>query len=394
MIELAETAMSLSVVLARQRRGEMVLPCRVEALGAQEVRAIEAASWNRLSRNALEENPWLSRQMVLAGLDQFEDEKTFRSLAFYGHRGGELLGLMPFRVSGPPLFKVGRPALNLYQVGGAPLIDKDHAQIVIASLLGLMTGRPGMPRHWIFPHVATKGRFSLDVQRLAKQFGLETFFAAGYERPLLTRAAGDFGCHVEQVIGKKRAKDIERNLRRLEKLGTLTFERATEPDEVAERFEDFLRIEAGGWKGERGTAFLCRPGEAEYARSAFSGRSGMVSVDSLLLDGQVIAVSVNMATGQTLFTPKCAFDERFRKYGPGMALEYKVIERFFADNEYAQMDAATTVDGHIISGLWDDKRSMAMLIVGPAGLTTRGLAGAINGATDAKTWLKRVLRRS
>lgn len=392
MIEFAEAAMSLVGAIAWQRPAELMLPCRAEMLDAAGVRALDAGAWDRLAGEALEDNPWLSRQVVLAGLDAFGAEPGFRALVLHRHGSDELIGLVPFRVRGAGPLGVGEPALNLYQVGGTPLISRDHAQLAMMGLLGVMAQGPGLPRHWVFPHVAAEGRF-IDMARVkAARLGLELGMAATYGRPVLTRAAGDFSGHIEAVIGKKRAKDIERNLRRLGSEGEVRFERATEPELVERRVEDFLAIEAAGWKGARGTALLSRRADAHFARAAFGG-NGRASVDSLLLDGEPIALSVNIAAGETLFTPKCAFDERYRKFGPGMALEYKVIEAFFAGDGFERMDAATTVEGHVISGLWGETRTMGTLVIGPAGVTTRGLVAAIDAVARGKRAVKRAMGR-
>lgn len=37
-------------------------------------------------------------------------------------------------------------------------------------------------------------------------------------------------------------------------------ERASDPQAVRQRLEDFLALEHAGWKGERGTSFLSSPG--------------------------------------------------------------------------------------------------------------------------------------
>ncbi|WMT86680.1 GNAT family N-acetyltransferase [Pelagibacterium sp. 26DY04] len=396
MIEFADAAMSLVGALAWQRPAELMLPCRVEMLDATGLRSIDAEQWDGLASDALEDNPWLSRQMVLAGLDAFGAEVGLRALALYRHGSDQLIGLLPFRVRGAGAMGVGKVALNIYQVAGTPLVAREHAQLAMMGLFGVMAQAPGLPRHWVFPHVAAESAFIEMARTKARRLGLELGMAATYRRPVLTRAAGDFAGHVAGVIGRKRAKDIERNLRRLAKEGEVRFERVNEPAPVAQRVEDFLAIEAAGWKGKRGTALLSCPADADFARRAFGGRGagqGLASVDSLLLDGMPIAVSVNIAAGATLFTPKCAFDERYRKFGPGMALEYMVIEAFFAGDRYERMDAATTVDGHVIGGLWGETRTMGTLVVGPAGMTTRTLVAGIDAVARGKRAIKRVLGR-
>nr|WP_246472962.1 GNAT family N-acetyltransferase [Pelagibacterium limicola] len=186
-----------------------------------------------------------------------------------------------------------------------------------------------------------------------------------------------FAAHVEAVIGSKRAKEVQRSLRRLRELGEVRFERTTDPDLVRWRVEAFLEMEHSGWKGERGTSFLSNPAHAAFAREAFGhsgAEDGYVVVDSLLLDNKPIAISINIGTGGILFTPKCAFDERYRKFGPGIVLEYLVVEAFYAQKKHTGMDAATTVDGHLISGFWNETRPHGTLIVGPSGWQTQFLA--------------------
>jgi hypothetical protein len=100
-----------------------------------------------------------------------------------------------------------------------------------------------------------------------------------------------------------------------------------------------------------------------------------------------------LRAASTLFTPKCAFDEKYRKFGPGLILEYKVIEAFYADESFDTMNAATTVDGHVISDFWNGERTMGTLIVGPTGWRTRLLAQIESAHHDARKFAKSLLRR-
>ncbi|WMT86190.1 GNAT family N-acetyltransferase [Pelagibacterium sp. 26DY04] len=394
MIEFAEAAMALTGILATQGIAEVRLPCRVDVLDIEGIRSIDAAAWNALASGALEDNPWLTPQMVLSGIDAYAGQ--FQALALYKRDTAELIGFLPVLVKGLGSFGLGAPALNLYQVSGTPLISAQHAELAIAGLFGAIATMRGLPQHWIFPHVGAQGPFQELARAEAERLGFETGMASLYERPILTRRAQDFAVHVETVIGKKRSKDIERNWRRLEREGELRFERVDDPDTVAARVEGFLRIEASGWKGKRRTAFLSVPRDAAFARAAYGGSRngvGLASVDSLLFDGKPIALSINIAAGKTLFTPKCAFDETYRRFGPGMLLEYKVIERFFADETFERMDAATTVDGHVVCGLWGETRTMGTLVMGPKGASTRGLLASIQAMARGKQMIKRLLKR-
>ena len=60
-----------------------------------------------------------------------------------------------------------------------------------------------------------------------------------------------------------------------------------------------------------------------------------------------------MRARDTAFTPKCTYDEDYRRFSPGFLLEYFVIEAFYAGDGASEMDACTTSDGHVIAGFWN-----------------------------------------
>lgn len=368
------------------------LPCRAEIIDVAALTALPAEQWGALSADALEDNPFFCRPMVMAGIEALGEGAGLKALVLRPRSGGGLAGLLPFRVKGAGPLAVGMPTLNLYRVGSAPLIARRHADDAVATLARLMAEGRGLPRRWVFPHMAVDGPFMQRFSRSAHKLGYSTEAATTYRRAVLTRSAGDFRTHVDTIIGKKRAKDVERNLRRLGEIGEVAFERATDPDAVAARIETFLALENAGWKGARGTAFLSRADHAAFARAAFV--PGLAVVDSLLLDGKPIAVSVNIGDGRLLFTPKCAFDETYRKYGPGMALEYLVVADFFSQDRYDEMDASTTVDAHVIAGFWDAEKTMGTVVAGPCGPRTKLLRTAIAAGVAGKTRIKVALGRS
>jgi CelD/BcsL family acetyltransferase involved in cellulose biosynthesis len=346
-----------------------------EILDAAALRSLDAAEWDALSASALEDNPFYARQHVLAGLDTIDQTAGLRALAVRTGVGGRLSGLFLFRDRIFPALGA-TAASNLYQFAGTPLVHRDHAGPVIAAWLEALASGI-VPRRWRLPHVALGGAFMRTATRLATEQGIAVLPVCEYQRAMLRRLPGGLEEHCGTAMPKGRLKDIRRRLRRLGECGALRFERTGDPELVAQRVEEFLRLEDAGWKGAAGTSFLADPVHAEFARRAYGGRGaakGLAAVDSLLLDGRPIAINVNIQTGSTMFTPKCAFDEDFRRFSPGLVLEYLVIEAFYADESCADMDSATTVDGHVLQGLWNAEKSMATVIVGPRGWRTAALA--------------------
>jgi hypothetical protein len=90
--------------------------------------------------------------------------------------------------------------------------------------------------------------------------------------------------------------------------------------------DQFLTLEATGWKGANGTAILHRPGDADYFRVIVESAAqlGMIRWYSLLVDGQVIAMNYCLQSGCTFWAPKIAYDENFSKYSPGLDLTHQI----------------------------------------------------------------------
>jgi CelD/BcsL family acetyltransferase involved in cellulose biosynthesis len=349
---------------------------QVEHLDAHGLARLDAAQWDELSEHALVENPFYSRKVMLAALRTIDIETPLEALVVRGHNG-ELLGLFPYRVRLFP-FVTADAACNLYQPSCTPLVRRERAREVVGAWLDAVQSSPNVPFLWRLRHMDLGSELIALLDDALAERGLCRVAANAYQRPRLTRLEGGVASHIQSVVPKRRLKDIERNIRRLEHLGDLLFERAREPGLITARLEQFLELENSGWKGISGSAFLSNEEHSAFARSAFGSRDdggNIVTIDSLLLDGNPIAVSLNLQVRDTAFTPKCAYDEDYRRYSPGLVLEYLVIKAFYEDEAALEMDAATTREGHVISGLWNGSKDMATLVIGPDDWRPRATAG-------------------
>jgi CelD/BcsL family acetyltransferase involved in cellulose biosynthesis len=366
----------------------------VERLDARALARVDADAWDALSRDALVENPFYARQYVLAGLQTIDADAPLEALAVRD-AARTLLGLFPYRTRRFP-FANADGACNVYQPSCTPLVHREHAATVVGVWLDALAARHGLPRFWQLKHLDLASPLTAVIDAELARRGLLRLAVNSYQRPRLTRLPGGLDQHLASVLPKGRLKDLQRNLRRLHELGSVRFERAREPGLVGRRFEQFLAMENAGWKGDSGTAILARGRDADFARAALAPRRdapGMVSVDALLLDERPIALSVNMQARGAMFTPKCSYDEAFRRYSPGFVLEYRVIEAFYQDDDATEMDACTTSDGHVISGFWNEAKTIGTLVVGPDSWQTHLLARSAQVTHSARARLKHALRR-
>jgi CelD/BcsL family acetyltransferase involved in cellulose biosynthesis len=374
---------------------EQIDATSIEHLDAEALYRLDAAAWDNLSVNALVENPFYSRQVMLAGLETIDRHTGLEALAVRGAHGA-LLGLFPFRRRRRP-FVVADAVCNLYQHSGMPLVRRDRAHAAIAAWLDAVRSANGVPRFWRFQHLHLKSPMVTLLEAALASRALQCVAVTEYRRPHLTRMKGGLESHIAKTLPRQRRKDIERRIRRLRELGDLRFERAREPALVAQRLEQFLELENAGWKGSRGTAFLAKREDAAFARAAFvpheqGGRS--VTTDSLLLDERPLAISINLQANNTAFTPKSAYDERYRRYSPGLVLDYLMLKAFYEERAMIDMDAATTEEDHVLSDLWNDWKSMGMLLLGPAGWRLQAMAHCEACLHTSRALAKKVLPKA
>ena len=360
-------------------------------LDADGLRELDAAAWDALSASALVENPSYARQHVLAGLATLDKRAAVRALAIFD-AAGTLLGLFPFSGRGrvPSPVPTAFSPINKYQVSGTPLVHKDHAEAIVSRWLDLVEAS-SVPGLWAFPDLdmgTPLAELILDGV-LARR--MSTQQVTPYERAFLTRLPGGFESHLETVLSKNRLKDVRRTMRRLQEVGTIALEHVNDGARLPRRIEDFLALEHAGWKGEKGTSLLSDPMDAEFARRAYV--APLAAMDSLLLDGKPVAMKLSIRTGETAFTPKIAYDETHKKLGPGMALEYLLIEEFYRSGQPGAVDAAATAEGHSALNFFNGQKQMATLIVGKRGWQVKLLAWLYEGREKLKHRIKALLKR-
>ncbi len=126
------------------------------------------------------------------------------------------------------------------------------------------------------------------------------------------------------------------------------------------------------------------------ARFAARGR---LSVHSLALDGEPIAIGLVLRSGERAFYWKTAYDERFAEYSPGLQLALDLSRRLEREPGLALTDSCALSGHPMIERLWSGRLELAdfalALRAGPAPGFALGLA-----ALEAKERLKELAKRA
>lgn len=143
-----------------------------------------------------------------------------------------------------------------------------------------------------------------------------------------------FQCSDMERAFANSSKQFRRNLRRqskrLKQYGAVSLSLLRQGEELDAAFDDFLRLEASGWKGEGGRASAISLhanllGFYRELKDDFAKIGGCL-IALLRLDGAPIAAQFCLLVGDTLYIQKIAYDEKWHAEAPGNLLLYRLIE--------------------------------------------------------------------
>lgn len=246
-----------------------------------------------------------------------------------------LAGLFPFeRV---PRYK-GLPATALASWQHAhtllctPLVRADMARPCLEALFDWLDASLVE-----FRYVPAGEPFHRALREVLAAQGLESVVNHAYERGLLRK-------HRATISGKFR-RQLARNERRLKNLAHVVLR---PQDDIGRWIDDFLRIEASGWKGRNGSAMASNDANRRYFREI---------VTAAFRRGRLI----------------------------GCGLDVGNVRQVDADPAVQWMDSFTEGNVLAVERLWPDRRGMQTLVAGV------GAWGRV--AAAALPWLRWIKRR-
>ncbi|MCB1487751.1 MAG: GNAT family N-acetyltransferase, partial [Bauldia sp.] len=276
---------------------------------------------------------------------------------------GRLLALAP--VHHGRLGKIS-PALWVwthdYAPLGTPLLDSaaiDEAADGLVELAG--DGSLVLPELPVHSHVAAA------LRDAAERAGRPWTIVDQQPRAILDRPEAGDG--VRDGLERRRRKEFARQMRRLAELGELTVEVAVHPDHARARFEEFLILEAAGWKGDEGTALASQAATAAFSREIVFNRSerGTTRIVSIRLGDHPVAIVVCFVAGATAYTWKIAYDQHFARFSPGVQVMLAAADRLFADPAIMRIDSCAAPQNAMANRLWHGRMDIGTLVVGPVG---------------------------
>jgi CelD/BcsL family acetyltransferase involved in cellulose biosynthesis len=313
---------------------------------------VDTGQWQALSARAIEPNGYYLPGWELAVSAAARGRTGAMALSALD-ASAQLIGLMPV-VSLWRAWQIPLPALvsaHPYGTLCSPLLDRDAAEDAAARLLD--QARDCGAHALILRDVALDGAAMGSLASVLSHDGLKPRVLSSYVRAGLD-ATRDGEAVLREALGAKKLKELRRQQHRLEEHGPVTFDVARTPESVRTALETFLRLEASGWKGKRGTALIQDAGDATFIRRAAPAlaETGQCEIISLRAGATPVAAGIVLRHQARAFFFKLGIDERFAKYSPGVQLTLELTRHLCADPAIASADSTASADHPMINPIW------------------------------------------
>ncbi|WP_137042893.1 GNAT family N-acetyltransferase [Pseudolabrys sp. FHR47] len=329
-----------------------------------DILAVPEAAWADLSARAVEANAFYHPAWARAVARHVKGQVGMRALlAWDGPRKRRLIGLMLVA----PAWNCLRLPLPVF-VGWyayapltTPLLDRDQPDDAAHALM--KAAREAGAQALLLPALAMDGAVAAALRRATEPFAISPRVFNAHERARLD-ATQDID-EALAALGAKKLKELRRQRNRLADTGDVEYRVAAPGAEAVTALEQFLALEAAGWKGAAGTALAARQGDVAFMKEALPAmvREGAAQIVTLTSGDKVVAAGVLLRHAGRAYFFKIAYDEAFAKMSPGVLLTLDITRAMCADAAIDSVDSNAVANHPMIDHIWRDRQPIADLML-------------------------------
>jgi CelD/BcsL family acetyltransferase involved in cellulose biosynthesis len=354
-------------------------------------------AWEDLAASALEPNVFYEPWMMIPALHNLGDAKTLLTALVFttdpAQPGTPLLcGLFPLECGrgykGLPV-KFLRLWRHKHCFLTTPLIRAGYERRALEAFFGWLATDARSGALIEFNMLPGAGPFHQALVDYLYSSGKPNRVFDSYTRALFQPSV-DADTYLCAALSSKHRKMIRRHEAALSSIGRLEYEALASDDDATVWIEEFLQLEASGWKGRESSALASNESERSYLKSIATEafRRGRLVMLAMRLDGRPIAYKLDFLAGRGAFTFKIAFDENYARYSPGMLLEIENVRRLHAQSQIEWTDSCADPFNFMFNRLWLARRTMQNLIVS----TGKAPGDFVVSVTPLLSWINRKLK--
>lgn len=323
-----------------------------------------------LTYRTIEPNIFFNPNFLIPAMPRL-DERTVRLIVMRDEKqtDSRLRLMMPYTIERPG-FGTTPPVIrcwgNKFGPNGTPLIDNDDPVGVVKDLFTIL-GREhlNMPPVMVFPVMATNGPVAKVIRSVALENDLPLQITNRNKRAMM-ESLDDGETYLKRAISKNHYREINRQWRKLEELGTLEYKVASKPDDVRWAVENFLSLEGKGWKGKARTAMINNRLQAAFARETTNNLAaeGKCRIHGIYLNDEMIASLIVFLENGVASTWKITFDEDYSRFSPGKLLLARVTEYLLDDFNVLRADSCAYENHPLMDHLWTERTEFSTIVIG------------------------------
>jgi CelD/BcsL family acetyltransferase involved in cellulose biosynthesis len=331
-----------------------------------------ATAWRRLAETSVDASGFHEPYFLGAAIRHLADGANVRLLAIEAPKrvfpaGPRVLcGLLPL-VARRSFYGLPIRAWEIwshdYSFLNTPLVRRDCAREVLDFFFAEAARRPDGASVVHLPTIAAEGPFHRLLVESNAAAG-RTVFTKDADTRALFRRAVDAETFLKASLSRKKRQGIQRTERRLAESGRLECRWFSPDDDVITWCDEFLHLEASGWKGAEGSALGSQAAHAKFFHDLAAGAvvAGKLMMGRLDFNGRPIAMIANLLSGDGGYSFKIAHDESFAQHSPGLLLELALIRELHARG-VEWMDSCAASDHSMINHLWPRRVLRQSLVV-------------------------------
>ncbi len=325
-------------------------------------------AWNALASHAADPNPFYEAYALLAAWRHLAPKDLRVVLVWAPNvlpgQPPHLAGLFPIvrsdRYRGLPI-TVYSTWHHLYLYLATPLVRAELASPVLEAFFTWLRQTDAVL--FELRTISADGAFRHALIDTLNRTGGTAFHDRSHTRAYFQPAAS-LDDYLEHSVSGKKRKELRRQERRLAELGKVTYDELLPEGDIDACLDDFVALEALGWKGREGRAVPDAAALAvfrAYARGAFARRRWVTL--ALRLDGRAIAMKCNLLAGDGAVAFKIAYDESYARFSPGVLLEIEQLRRLHEPGAPKWMDSGAAADHPMIGHLWRSRTAIETLVI-------------------------------
>jgi CelD/BcsL family acetyltransferase involved in cellulose biosynthesis len=315
-----------------------------------------------LAADALETNPFFSPPLLRPALRLLANDGVRPIIV--RDKGGAPIAFAPLRPQrGYSRLPVRYVATWMHDhcFFGAPLIRKGCER---EAFCGLFAAADKLGAFLRLASLDADGALYASAAQAAEADGRKSSPSGRYQRAML-RGGFDAEATLNAALPGKKRKELRRQMNRLADAGAVAFEALSSAVELDSWTEQFLKLEASGWKGRAGTAFASQPAHAEFLREALrrAHEAGSLQFCRLSSGGAPVAMIINFIERGNAYSFKIAYDETYARLSPGVLLEIELLHALAARADLKFIDSCAQADHPMIDSIWRERRAIVALNV-------------------------------